>query len=61
MSKEYLENLIKRNDYEKDNQNYLKIRVLKTFENLIKTFFNRNIYDLKILDLGSADGSLLKF
>ena len=47
MSKEYLENLIKRNDYEKDNQNYLKIRVLKTFENLIKTFFNRNIYDLK--------------
>ena len=61
MSKEYLENLIKRNDYEKDNQNYLKIRVLKTFENLIKTFFNRNIYDLKnSLDLGSADGSFVK-
>ncbi len=61
MSKEYLENLIKRNDYERDNQNYLKIRVLKTFENLIKTFFNRNIYDLKnSLDLGSADGSFVK-
>ena len=61
MSKEYLENLIKRNDYEKDNQNYLKIRVLKTFENLIKTFFNKNIYDLKnSLDLGSADGSFVK-
>ena len=61
MSKEYLENLIKRNDYEKENQNYLKMRVLKTFENLIKTFFNRNIYDLKnSLDLGSADGSFVK-
>ena len=53
--------MIKRNDYEKDNQNYLKIRVLYTFENLIKTFFNRNIYDLKnSLDLGSADGSFVK-
>ena len=61
MSKEYLENLIKRNDYEKENQNYLKMKVLKIFENLIKTFFNRNIYDLKnSLDLGSADGSFVK-
>ena len=29
MSKEYLENLVKRDDYEKENQNYLKNRVLK--------------------------------
>lgn len=61
MSKEYLENLVKRDDYEKENQNYLKNRVLKTFANLINTFFKKNIYELKnSLDLGSADGSFVE-
>ena len=61
MSKEYLENLIKRNDYQKENQDYLKKRVLKTFHNLINTFFKKNIYEFKnSLDLGSADGSFVK-
>ena len=61
MSKKYLENLVKRDDYEKENQNYLKNRVLKTFANLINTFFKKNIYELKnSLDLGSADGSFVE-
>ena len=61
MSKEYLENLTKREDYKKQNQLYLKERVFRTFKNLIFTFFKKNIFDLKnSLDLGSADGSFVE-
>ena len=45
MSKEYLENLKKRDDYNEKNQIYLKERVFKTFKNLIYTFFQKNIND----------------
>lgn len=61
MSKEYLENLKKRDDYNEKNQTYLKERVFKTFKNLIYTFFRKNINDFdELLDLGSADGSFIK-
>ena len=61
MSKEYLKNLINRNDYIKQNQLYLKQRVFETFKNLINTFFKKNIFELRnSLDLGSADGSFVE-
>ena len=61
MSKEHYRALQKREDYKKDNQLYLKNRVLLTFKSLIKTFFNREIENGQfLLDLGTADGALVQ-
>lgn len=60
MSKEYLDAIQKKEKYKKDNQIYLKKRVLKTFKSLTKTFYNFEIQKGHcILDLGSADGTFV--
>ena len=61
MSKEYFSALQKNEEYINENQLYLKKRVLITIQNLIKTFFNKNIKKGEfILDLGTADGTFVK-
>ena len=52
MSKEYLSGLKIRKDYQEDNQIFLKKRVYITFNNLLKTFFNKQFSkDEKLIDL----------
>ena len=59
MSKEYFEALKNSRDY--DQQLHLKLRVLKTFESLIQTFYNKKMQkDDRFLDLGSSDGALVE-
>jgi len=61
MSKEYLNSLKKRKDYNKENQLYLKKRVFLTFHNLAQTFYKKDIMQFKnMLDLGTADGALVE-
>jgi len=61
MSKEYFQTLQNQDSYEKKNQIYLKKRVLQTFLNLIKAFFNKDVKkDSFILDLGTADGTFVE-
>ena len=61
MSKEYFSALQKNEEYSKENQLYLKKRGLNTNQNLIKTFFNKNIKKGEfILDLGTADGTFVE-
>ena len=61
MSKEYFDGLKKRQDYNRENQIYLKRRVFLTFQNLIQTFFNKDIKELKnMLDLGASDRALVQ-
>lgn len=61
MSKEYFYGIKRRQDYNRENQIYLKKRVFLTFQNLIQTFFKKDIKELKnMLDLGASDGSLVE-
>ena len=61
MSKEYLSGLKIRKDYQEDNQIFLKKRVYITFNNLLKTFFNKQFSkDEKLIDLGAANGAFVK-
>ena len=47
MSKEYFDGLKRRRDYNREDQIYLKRRVFLTFQNLIQTFFKKDIKELK--------------
>ena len=61
MSKQYFKGLQKTDKYNWENQLFLKKRVLKTFRNLVKTFFNKEIHsDQFLLDLGSSGGALVQ-
>lgn len=61
MNKQYFKGLQKTNKYNWENQLFLKKRVLKTFRNLVKTFFNKEIHsDQFLLDLGSSGGALVQ-
>ena len=50
-----------KNSRDYDQQLHLKLRVLKTFESLIQTFYNKKMQkDDRFLDLGSSDGALVE-
>ena len=61
MSEEYFTALQKTDKYEEKKQIFLKTRVFKTINALIKTFFDKNLVNNQfLLDLGSSDNSLVK-
>ena len=61
MSKEYITPLKKTDKYKEKKQIFLKTRVFKTINSLIKTFFDKNLESHQfLLDLGSSDNSLVK-
>ena len=61
MSKEYFTALKKTDKYKEKKQIFLKTRVFKTINSLIKTFFDKNLESNQfLLDLGSSDNSLVK-
>ena len=61
MSKEYFTALKKTDKYKEKKQIFLKTRVFKTINSLIKTFFDKNLESHQfLLDLGSSDNSLVK-
>jgi len=61
MSKEYFIALKRTDKYEEKKQIFLKTRVFKTINSLIKTFFDKNLESNQfLLDLGSSDNSLVK-
>lgn len=61
MSTDYFEALIKTEKYETKNQIFLKTRVFKTLNNLIKTFFNDSFKKNQfLLDLGSSYGAFVE-